>query len=239
MRRSALVVGLALGILTAAGSASAADETGGIASQGQFIVSVDRVFSLISYQDFKQGPDANNSSTSTTNFGLITSHPAPPTLFAVPRFALDYTVTSNITVGGSLFLLATLGSTGTTTVDSKSTSSPAPKLTYLGIAPRVGYILPITETFAFWGRLGFTYAAGTTSTTTTQANGTTTSTSATTSEFALDVEPMFVFSPVSHFGFTFGPTIDIPLTGSLSSGGQSVDSSQFYVGLQTGILGYF
>ena len=34
------------------------------------------------------------------------------------------------------------------------------------------------------------------------------------SGFGLNLDPMLVFSPVSHMGITIGPNIDLPLTGS-------------------------
>ena len=246
MRRSALVVGLALGILTAAGSASAADETGGLATQGQFIFSADRLFSVFSYQDTKiDGAMNTSTSTSSTQIGLfsgVNNGNGASNFFAVPRLGFDYTITPNITVGGSIFVFANLGSSTTETNGSNSMSNPAGKLTYWGLAPRAGYIFPITDSFSFWGRLGFSFIDGSVSTTTTMGNTTTTTTNGL-SQWAIDVEPMFVFSPVNHFGFVFGPTVDIPLTGSASNNNGnatvSFTSAQVYVGVQAGLLGYF
>ena len=238
MRRIAVVVGLGLGVLTAAGSASA-DEPAGFANQGQFIFSADRLFSLFSYEDQKSGPDSATTSVSSTHLGLFAGVNTG-TVFTVPRLALDYTVTPNITVGGSAFILGTLGGSTTTTNGSMSVSESNDKVTAWGLAPRAGYILPITDTFSFWGRLGFSYISSPVSPASTTTNGTTTTPASTTvSEFDIDVEPMFVFSPVNHFGFVFGPTLDIPLTGSESSGGTSVNNTEIYFGVQVGLLGYF
>ena len=59
------------------------------------------------------------------------------------------------------------------------------------------------------------------------------------SQLALDLEPLFVITPVTHFGVTIGPVFDIPVTGSASTttsdrNGRvttSHDSAQFYGGL--------
>jgi opacity protein-like surface antigen len=247
MRRTAVVVGLALGMLTAAGSASAADEPAGLASQGQFIFSADRLFSVLSYQDEKAGPDTATVSSSRTQIGLFSGLNGA-NFFTVPRLGFDYTITPNITLGGSLFVYTELGASTTTSNGTQSVSNPDPKVTYWGLAPRAGYILPITDSFSFWGRLGFSFIEGTASTpssTMTVGNQTVTvqSSSASKSIWAVDVEPMFVYSPVNHFGFVFGPTVDIPLTGSNSqtSNGMTVSNNQayFYLGVQGGLLGYF
>ena len=68
-------------------------------------------------------------------------------------------------------------------------------------------------------------------------------------QFALEAEAMLVISPWNHFGFTVGPTIDVPITGEQTTtttptaGGTStstrVDSAMFQFGLSAGMLGHF
>ena len=68
-------------------------------------------------------------------------------------------------------------------------------------------------------------------------------------QFAVEVEALLVISPWDHFGFTVGPTADIPISGKRTISGAgtgagattstSVDSSMLQVGVSAGMLGHF
>jgi hypothetical protein len=70
-------------------------------------------------------------------------------------------------------------------------------------------------------------------------------------QFALEAEAMLVISPWNHFGFTVGPTIDVPISGEQTSQvtnatGTSTttttvrdDSKMWQIGLSAGMLGHF
>jgi hypothetical protein len=113
------------------------------------------------------------------------------------------------------------------------------------LAPRVGYVVPISSEFAFWPRAGVTYYSFKSSNTSPGMNPVTSKT--TTSGVGLDLEPMFVFSPAAHFGITAGPVLDFPLSGSQSrettpsNGPAQADDKVKYTnyGLTIGLLGYF
>jgi hypothetical protein len=66
-----------------------------------------------------------------------------------------------------------------------------------------------------------------------------------TNQFALDLDPQFVVTPIPHLGFTLGLTADLPIAGGHSTddgtSGVSVSksSSVLFFGLTAGMLGYF
>jgi hypothetical protein len=127
-----------------------------------------------------------------------------------------------------------------------STTSDQPKVTYWGVAPRVGYVIPFGDKLYFWPRAGVEYYDVSTSNV---GNG-----SGSIQEFAIDVEAMLVVSPWTHFGFTVGPTVDIPISGEQTTTAaiptgttmattttttSRLDSTMFQVGLSAGMLGHF
>jgi hypothetical protein len=68
-------------------------------------------------------------------------------------------------------------------------------------------------------------------------------------QFAVDLEPQIVFTPVHHFGLTAAVNGDIPVVGRHSQTGynangdavteQSAPASAAFVGLTLGMIGYF
>jgi len=243
MRRTILAVSMAAAALLAASPARAQAKSE-LGEKGQFILSADRLLSLFSYQSFKTSPDDNNSSTeSTTGFSLLTSNSSHRTVFDAPRAALDYTIINRLTIGGSVFVAFDVSHDVTTKTNGTSVSTDQAKGTFWGFAPRVGYILPISNSVAFWPRGGLSYIRGTS----TNPSNNNADSSVTLEQLALDLEPIFVISPVPHFGITIGPVIDIPITGNYKSENTinnvtrntSIDAAQFYIGASAGLLGYF
>jgi hypothetical protein len=177
---------------------------------------------------------------SYTNIALF--WPGGVTPYQIPRLAFDVNVASGFTVGGSIGF-ASLSGTHKVEQPTGTTDEDGPTITLLAFAPRLGYILHLSDQFAFWPRLGVTYYNLKTKDNTPPTTSTTTG-----SGLGLDLEPIFVFSPVSHFGFTFGPVADIPLTGSTSRettptpvGGNQPDTKAKFMnfGIAVGVLGYF
>lgn len=258
MIRRLTAVAATIGVLLAASFVHAQPAApGGFGQQGQFILGADRLVPLFGYNSVKTGrpSDGNVTSDSTntqTSFSLLWGSDFPDlTFYGVPRFGFDYVVAPNITVGGNLVLFATLG--GSTTqhqqfkngqTTDKSTDNPSVFL--WGLAPRAGYILPMSDMLSLWLRGGPAYYHVSFKTTTSAGNTTITDTNSL-SQFALALEPLAVFTPTPHFGITGGPTIDIPVSGSAtqetSGGGQtsstSNDYSQFHIGLSVGMIGWF
>jgi hypothetical protein len=213
---------------------------------GQLIVSAERLFGL-SFSNVKTEPGGGGGTTtdSRTTVSLLWPEGGGP--YQVPRAAVDVVVASGVTLGGSIGFIT---SSGTTKVEAPnggaSTKQDSPSTTVFALSPRVGYALALTDRIAFWPRAGITYfsikseftTAGTPSVTATS----------TLHGVGLDVEPLFAFSPASHFAITAGPILDFPLSGSESTvispnpTGASVPDDKvkhMNYGLAVGVLGYF
>jgi hypothetical protein len=257
MMRRLMAVAASVGVFLTASLAQAQGHPD-FGKQGEFIISADRLVPLFAYthvsQDQFTGGNTkitsfyNESSLSilwgsSGNSGLA----GGDTFFTVPRVGFDYTVIPSLTVGGDLVVWFTLGgSNGTDTTTNGNTitnKNDNPGGLLFGVAPRVGYILPLTDLFAIWLRGGVSFYVANSKVT----NNPNLTTSNSINQFALDLDPQFVITPVPHFGFTIGLTADIPITGGHSTerdtpGGsttQSAWSSIFFLGVTGGILGYF
>jgi hypothetical protein len=205
-----------------------------LGTKGQFILSAERIFPLFSYTSVKDGPDSDHWTTMS-----LLADPFQRTFYNVPRFAFDYAVIDHLTIGGALMASFDL-SHGHDHTNNQGivTSGDSDKVTMFGIAPRVGYVLNITDTFAFWPRGGFAYYTATDSPPAPLS-------SENTHQLALNLEPVFAWLPVEHFGFVFGPVVDVPLTGAHEVRNDpngitvSQDYAQFHIGITAGLLGYF
>ena len=245
IRIMAAVLAAALGA-TLAGSARADEPEGEgkhrFGSPG-FIISADRLLPLLSYESVKttQG-DGSTDSQSHLSIALLNGS-FGSTFYNLPRLGFDWLPIENLTVGGVTWLYTQLSASETLTpANGPSKSNDQGKVTYWGIAPRVGYIFPINHMLSAWPRAGIEYHNASTS----SVNG---SGTATTTQLSALGEVQLVISPWNHFGFTVGPTIDVPISGKTTiqsptgTGGgttsTSVDSAMFQVGLSAGMLGHF
>jgi hypothetical protein len=261
--RAGIALGFGASVLSGASLASAQQRTGDFGQQGQFIIDGNRLFQLFAFDDVSQsalagvGGDVTSITTTTTSTTMSllygsNGNSTGDAFFTVPRLGFDYVIVPNVTIGGDLVVLFTLG--GHTTVEtdtsnggSNSVTNPNAGITGFGIAPRGGYILPLSDLFSLWLRGGFSYYTATTKTTTTTAGGVSTTDSANVDQFALDLEPQIVFTPIPHVGFTGGITADIPIAGGHSintttgdeSASASAHSSIFYLGIDLGMLVHF
>jgi hypothetical protein len=233
--------------LTAMSAPALADD--GFGKTGQIILSADRLFGLtfpsVTAEDGASGDKQTISRTDVSLLFPPLSEVQSP--YEIPRAAIDFNVASGFTVGGAIGYMTSSGkSKREPAMGGMSVETDLPTLTMLSFSPRVGYALPIAPLFGFWPRVGITYFNIGTSSTSTGMIPVTRKT--TTTGFGVDIEPMFVFSPVSHFGITGGPVIDIPLSGTSSTtitptpmGPAPVDDKVKYTnyGVQFGLLGYF
>jgi hypothetical protein len=152
-------------------------------------------------------------------------------MYNVPRVAFDFRGPGGSTFGGDIFVFITLSASRSSAVGP---SSDLNKLTVFGIAPRAGYVVPLSPLAYFWPRAGVSF--------TLLGDSPPTGNSTTQQQFGVDLEGMFVVSPVEHVGIIFGPVIDIPISGSVSTGsgaGSSQDVSQFHFGLTAGLSVWF
>ena len=262
LMRTGAVLGATIGMLLVPSLAEA--QTTSFGQQGQFIVSAERLFSPFFYQrvseDAVNPPAGTSGNVVTTQTGISllwgsasrvgsAEHAALPEdlFYTTPRIGFDYVIVPNVTVGGNIGLFVTLGGESQTTTTMNNVTNTVngdqPKTTIFGVAPRAGYILGINNLFSVWLRGGLSYFTGTASATV--QNGTQ---SAEAHQFALDLDPQLVITPIPHLGFTAGLTTDIPLAGGHSldnepngGGSQNFSASAhlFYIGLTVGMLGYF
>jgi hypothetical protein len=244
-----IVVSGAIGVLTLAGSARA-EEGEAVSRFGSpgFIVSADRLIPLVSYEAVKTTQSDGSSETkSDLSFGLLSNAPytAFGTFYNLPRLGFDWVPVHNFTLGGALFgYVQALSKDSVSPASGPSTTSDQPKVTYWGFAPRVGYIVPLGGLLDLWPRVGVEYHNVSSS----SVSG---AVSPSVWQFAFEAEAMFVIFPWNHFGFTFGPTVDVPNAGKSTSASAtgtgttgtatavSFNSAMFQVGASAGMLGHF
>jgi hypothetical protein len=248
MIRSALMLGAAAVTFTLVGSARADDDKGeGIHRFGAtgFIISVDRLLPLLSYESNTQtASDGTKTTQSRTSVALMNTGPfgVSNSFYNLPRISFDWVPVRNLTIGGSTWLYTDLQASDAITPPNKATTSTdAQKITYWGIAPRLGYIIPLGDKVYLWPRAGVEYHHVSASNV---GDG-----SGSVTQLAFEAEAMVVISPWNHFGFTVGPTFDAPLTGEqtttsapTAAGATTstrVDSAMWQVGVSAGLLGHF
>ena len=256
MMRRLAAVAASMGVLLAGASAHAQTH-GNFGQQGQFILGADRLFSLFAYTHISQdqfNPPPNekvNNTYNATSMSFFSGASPVDTFYTVPRFGFDYVVVPQVTIGGELILFYTLGGSSSTSTSlnnggTMTNSQDNPGLITFGIAPRGGYILPLSDLFSLWLRGGVSYYIS--SSKQTQTQGTVQVTNSTSvNQFALDLDPQFVITPVPHFALTAGLTADIPIVGGHSNEtdrpGMSTSNSAWsgimFIGVTAGLLGYF
>jgi hypothetical protein len=248
MTRPPMVLAAAMAVLTLAGSARAEEGQGKhrFGNPG-FIVSADRLLPLLSFQSVKEtASDGSSITDSRVSIALMNNAPfdALQSFYNLPRVAFDWIPVQNLTVGGAVWLYADLSSSQTTSTPGKaSVSTDTPKATYWGIAPRIGYIFPMSDKLSFWPRVGVEYNNVGLSNVGQGSQSIT--------QFAFVAEALLVVSPWNHFGFTVGPTLDAPITGEQTTTNSTTtgtvttttstrfDSAMWQVGISAGMLGHF
>lgn len=248
-------------IVSISSSASAAGHANGFGEKGQLIITADRLVPVFnySYASVTTSPngiditDSSSGSGISLLFGRTLSDNArvPVNVHAIPRVAFDITVTRSLTIGAGIAFGFGLGGTNKTEALTgnvkRSAESDAPTSTAIGLAPRIGYILALSDLFAFWPRAGFGFYSVSGTQELTNGAGVTTTIKATDTTFSLDLDPQFALVPLEHFFFHAGPVVNIPLSGtrsaSTTTGGTtteaSIDSSLFNIGLSAGLGGWF
>jgi len=257
MLRRLTTLGVALGALLVASPASAQAKDFG--DQGEFIFGADRLFGLFAYTQNEFTSGGNTIQVTGTNMAFfgglnavgVGSNAAGaafiagnPTVYNIPRLGFDYTIIKGLTLGGEVIAFFTLG--GSASFNNASQSTPGGNA--FGIAPRVGYIFNLSDVFAIWPRGGLSYYDmnySLVNATFNRCNNT-----ANANVFGLDIDPVFTISPVQHFAFEVGPTLDWGFTGGASATApRSVDCSQttttsytytaLNFALNAGLVGWF
>jgi opacity protein-like surface antigen len=175
-----------------------------------FIISADRLLSLLTYQSIKTSSDGSSGTESRLSIALLNNQ--PPYVFGsfynLPRIGFDWLPIQNLTLGGAAWVYTDLQVTDSEAqpgVPSKSADQP--NATYWGVAPRVGYVVRLADKLSVWPRAGVEYHH-------VSLSGAAYGTVTIAQQFAFEAEAMLVFSPWSHVGFEVGPTADIPISGS-------------------------
>ena len=224
-------------------------------TKGSLFVGADRMTGIyaVSYKHVEPvGPqDAPVTVTdSGTMFNLLwnnsTTSSGVVNLQAIPRLSVDYAITDIVTLGGSVGYFS---ASGTRSVPAEP-QADLPTASGFAFAPRVGFFFGISDLFGVWPRVGVTYgsykvednsihnARGILSTWTDRDSW---------SNFSVDAEVQFLLAPLPHFGFTFGPLLSLPLSGSHSHEHiePGVDQSTTFdaklqnIGFTVGLVGWF
>jgi hypothetical protein len=169
-------------------------------------------------------------STASFQFGTLSNNGGSGTEFSVAP-AADYFVIPNLSVGGNILFGVFSPAHGN--------SGPGTTVTLFGIAPRVGYNLPITDMISFWPKVYFSYVT---------ANGSSGGNSSGLNASAIGVFAPLMFVPTPHFFLGIGPDFSTQLsnneTGSqtvngVTQNGTLAQPKLTQVGLQATIGGWF
>lgn len=235
MARSLIGCGLGL-LMLVASTAHAAP----FASNGTLAIGAERLFGVeyTSLTVSQPGGESTQSATSISLLGRISVFEAPLNVnSAIPRLSADYFLGPGISLGGSLMYQHL--SFGTDNDDDDNDNG----MNLILLAPRVGYGARLSDQFAIWPRLGLSYLHAWRSSTgrTMDANGNLVQVerSATSNQTFLSLDAMFVYTPVEHVGFSFGPAFDYLLGRSETTNGNDdtlPDNSMYGLGIHAGLL---
>ncbi len=143
--------------------------------------------------------------TNTNSFTLLAQPLGTGTYaYGEPRIGFDAFVTKSISLGGSLSFFRT--------------SAGDNSLTGFQVAPRLGYGMMVGPWLGVWPRLGVTYVYA-------SGNG------ASAKYLALTVEGLLAIVVAPHLVITFGPTLDLGLTGNAGTNSIKNTDVGVYFGL--------
>jgi len=263
MKPSLVIAGIfsAAAVVASSSDAHAAGHANGFGEKGQLILSADRLVPLFNYTVGSVTEPANGleltDSTSGSGISLLfgrslsvseVGNNGPVNVHAVPRVAFDVTIIPRLTLGAAIAFGFGLGGTNEDEFVAgggrQTRPTDSPTATAIGLAPRVGYILPLGDIFAFWPRLGFGFYSVSTSFETVNGQGAVQNNSVTDTLFSLDLDPQFVLVPLEHFFIHGGPLVNVPISGTRSRSSTaaptvSYDASLFNIGLSLGLGGWF
>ena len=188
--------------LMSAGSPAWAQTGSHFGKQGSVSLGAERLFGL---------SHASDGGASITTISLIGSSGNELSVapYGVPRIGFDYFVLDGLSLGlGAEFA----------NISPENASS----VTILGLNPRVGYAVRASDVLSLWPRAGISYVHLSTG-----------DPAPADSRYLLaaTIELQVVVTPVRHFGFLIGPTVDI--------GVAATGSKLTQYGLQAGLIGWF
>ncbi len=199
-------------VILSAGRVAAQEPAFGDA--GHLAISADRLFGFV-HSKRTQTMAGVTMSESLDSVTLFTNPLGGASGYAWPRIAFDGFVTRGLSIGGSLGYFNFSPSSGS--------------LSGFLVAPRIGYAVRLGPAVSIWPRGGITYLS------VSSESGTGGSTS-TVSAVALTLEAPLMFQAAPRAFILVGPTVDLGLSGSRSSGATSIDETITDFGFQTGLL---
>ncbi|MCA9647437.1 MAG: hypothetical protein H6718_22355 [Polyangiaceae bacterium] len=205
MQRRIVSALAALAVTSTVGLASA--EEGGFGAEGNFVFSAERLFGFSNDKFSFDTPNDDERTFKGFGFGWSGGRSTP---YNTPRLGLDYFINDNLSIGGAF---------GYASLDiSDDANDPSGFI----LAPRVGYMIGISDVFGFWPRGGLTYY---------------TFDDPDFDQVGLTLEGLFSIAPRPGFGFITGVVLDLGFSGSQDFGQTSVDYTDRNIALVFGIAG--
>ena len=205
---------------------------GQFGNQGQLVITAENLFGFSMERTGQTVANNTESSTTTSNFGLF--HRS--TNYRGPWVGGHYFVIPNLSIGATVGMLTTGGST-TTTQNSTTVTRDIDSGFQFVFIPKVGYALMFTNILGFWFRGGPGLVTSTVSDSDSDASRNTTF-------WFLSLDALFVVTPVQNFGFYVGPQGNFSFAGSVSSTNAmgttvSQDANFRSFSIDAGIFGHF
>jgi hypothetical protein len=254
---------LATAALVSTESAQAAGgDAKGFGEKSQLIFTADRLVPLFSYAHASTTRTENNIELSRAQSGaglslLLGRNVGIDESFMInvhtlPRVAVDFTIIPKLTLGIALAFGFGLGGSNKDDVliggVRTTRTADAATATAIGLAPRVGYIIPFSEVLAFWLRGGFGFYSVSRRLDEPINNdpNNVRTVSTTDTFFSLDLDPQLAIVPTEHFFFHLGPLLNIPISGSrtaertqgATTQTDSNDASLLHFGISAGLGGW-
>lgn len=210
-RHISLTAAAAALVVTTISGRSSAD----FGRQGTLVIGAERLFGIVGTDTDTDGADRDSTSVSFMWGGSPGERP-----YDRPRGSVDYFVIDNLSLGGSLGFY-----TWSSSVEDNNDDDGSGFL----LAPRVGYMVGLTDRLGFWPRGGFTYVRDATDAAKHTAG-------------ALSLEAPLVIGLSGGVAITLSLTIDLGLAGEVDYDGPppppDVDEEHSQVGLQVGLAGF-
>lgn len=145
------------------------------------------------------------------------------TPYDMPRLAFDFFVTDHLSIGGSVTYART-----STEINGSGAAALESKASGIFLAPRIGYGMVMGSRLGLWVRGGVTYFS------TKDETGQLTST---VKGAAINLDPALLLFLNDFLALGVGPTINVPLSGSVDQGGPESDFKISTYGLSVGLHG--
>jgi hypothetical protein len=210
-----------LGVLCVLVPAMARAEGPRFGGPGQLAITDDQPIGAVGATNFISPVPPGSNSTVSFEFASVSGGGGSGTALALSP-AMDYFVIRNLSVGASA-LFGVLS-------PAHPKGSPDETLTLFGIAPRVGFNVPFTDTVSWWPKAYFGY---------TTASASSSGPSNGQNEMAIGIYAPFMFQPSPHFILGIGPNFSTQLSNNATSGDASVSQPKITeVGIQATVGGW-